>query len=713
MYSKTFRTKLAKIIIFTEILVFSITQLGYATVEYVNPYKNINPNNYPGLSFTTPSSQCTLSIPQPLRIKDSVNWGRPLRENLMENIWKQNVFVPQISINGADNKTSEFSKKETERPSQVKQARSREDIQQEKDSLEEQIHGIESGMNKPEVQNNPIIKETMESTLKNARARLAEVNEELKNAPASTASSQTPKREPAQGMTTDDEQKLSAAFLVRDGEDFTSSFPQNLQQIYEQHQDEIDAAIKRQEEYFQQERRSNEMKYKAEQERLQNLAQLDKASEIQEAQRQQESDAMRQEIAAYSQGLLQGMDDYMKKEAAYDPTILKWISVSAEMQRQTKGLADSAIRDDFRARAKIEAINAYIEKHKTELDQKPWLMLKLINMRYAAEVMKNDADKLFWETKLIVWYGAVIDVATFIITSWAKGLAVAKKAAEEAAMQAALNAARKPTAYVVGDKLVTAAGVGAEDAAKQFMGTTGTKAATTAATTGLSTVAGNAAADASAKLTSQQILNMMETMSEKEAADFAKTLTEKQVRDLATTLVEKGAQEGAATIAEQGGQNMAATIAEKGAQQAGTDVAEEAAALATQESLAKMSKGQFINHILNATEKEQMAALVERAQQLGISEKVIQLFKDSPDGAMQLLRVICSKEGLIVIGQEESIQLLQLSTRILKGTATQADHQALQTLISKAEAQGANFWADLAKKGTVTAGGEGFEHIAD
>ncbi|MFA5059687.1 MAG: S8 family serine peptidase [Candidatus Omnitrophota bacterium] len=466
---------------------------------------------------------------------------------------------------------------------------------------------------------------------------------EMEQRKAERASSQEQVQQPVasgpiapQGLTQEDAEKLSAAFLVTDDANVNQEYQNNLRNIQQQHVAQAEEEKHKLAQYHEQEQRALQM----EQDRLDRLAALDHAQENREIQQASQRDSMREEVVRRTQEILNTTEDYINNAGSYDPYILKWVSIAAEMQHQTKKLADSCLRDQMRAQAKLKALEEWEQAHAQEVAENPHLKKALLNMKFAAQMLYWDAELVWLSTKELVLYGAMIDVGTFVFTSIGKALGVAKTAAQEAAMRVTLNAARKPTAYVVGDVMVNAAGKGADEAAARFMGTAGQQ--------GVRQVAGGAAGQAAGTGAAGQA-----------AGELGDSTIGQGIRDMLSgrTLMEKEVKMNLITEGVQAEMNRMAQVA-----------------------------------VETGIPKEEVAAAVAAGDIDGLAIKIIE------------------KLGGKIVSFKDARPIFEISTRALAGTATSADKAVLEALIRQSEAQGVNFWDDLARQGIF--GNDGFQPIA-
>ncbi|MBZ0165364.1 MAG: hypothetical protein K8I00_01065, partial [Candidatus Omnitrophica bacterium] len=189
----------------------------------------------------------------------------------------------------------------------------------------------------------------------------------------------------------------------------------------------------------------------------------------------------------------------------------------------------------------------------------------------------------------------------------------------------------------------------------------------------------------------QEIARLAETLAGKEVPmEFAETLTERQVAALAETLTEKQLQQLGETLIEAGGRELA----------------EDVVGVGSREALEKMSRAQFINHLLDTSAREQGQALVNRALELGASKaEVLTAMSER-----RLLELVIDKSGLKVVESSFAREILAISTRVFSGNATAADRAALREMVAAAERQGVNFFEDLARSGTSSTA-EGFQNV--
>jgi subtilisin family serine protease len=462
-------------------------------------------------------------------------------------------------------------------------------------------------------------------------------------------------RAPSKPLTPVVEADYAAAFAAMMDKDVATddvyeAYQQNVRAYAQMTSAERAARIATQQIYHQQAIRAEQMKIDEAERRRAALEALDQEKVTREERHSAERDAAREEVNRTTQQILSGIEAYVNNAGEYDPSVLKWISVSAEMQHETKSLADSVNRDYMRGESKSQAIELYRLAHADELKDKPWVELTLISMEHQAATLKYDAELVWLMTKELVVYGAMIDIATFWATAAAKGVGVARKAAQELAMQATLDAARKPTAYVVGEVMVNAAGQGSKEAAAQFAGQTGSRAVTGAAQTMGSTGVQVAGTQVTSQATAQATSYVASDAGESVVAAGVKELLE--------------------------GPEIARTFWVK------------------------------INILSKGAEAE-TRRLTEQALKMGIAEAEIKVAGNSPDA---VARLIVERLGLKIVAFAEARPIYEISTRILSGSATQADRQLLEKMVAEGAAHGGNFFDDLARKGTF--GDDGFQQIA-
>ncbi|MBZ0166849.1 MAG: hypothetical protein K8I00_08575, partial [Candidatus Omnitrophica bacterium] len=178
---------------------------------------------------------------------------------------------------------------------------------------------------------------------------------------------------------------------------------------------------------------------------------IDKSAE--EKRIEKEQDELRWEVSSIQGDLLIAIKEEMKENSdVYDPTILKYISIAAEMQHETARLEGMAIRGMLYAQMKIQAIDLYMEQNAEMLEQKPYLKRYLERMRLQAQLREIQNKQTILETTLLVRVGLLADVIILITTLGAGSVGKGMNAARQMAMRETLAAARtqagRGTAYV-------------------------------------------------------------------------------------------------------------------------------------------------------------------------------------------------------------------------------------------------------------------------
>lgn len=97
--------------------------------------------------------------------------------------------------------------------------------------------------------------------------------------------------------------------------------------------------------------------------------------------------------------------------------------------------------------------------------------------------------------------------------------------------------------------------------------------------------------------------------------------------------------------------------------------------------------------------------LMKDLESLGVSPAEVE--RIAKGGTEDLIDAIMKTSGAKEISSKEAIDLMQLSVRASKGTATAKDVEKLLGMVEDARKSGGNFWDDLAFKGTL--GEDGFQ----